>query len=127
MMPRLPVAFRRTGIRLLGVLSPPGTWASLTVGLPVPLVSGPDPDGVSAYRTCEARLGLGALYIPGIAVSTRPSQILDRRRPRSNGLIPVSPVLRPDPRSRSHETSARVHGYSPHASLLHACDSRTER
>jgi hypothetical protein len=91
-------------------------------GLTGPLASGPDPDGVSAYRTCEARLGLGALYIPGIAVSTRSSQFLDRRRPRSNGLIPVSPVLRPDPRSGSHETSARVHGYSPHASLLRACD-----
>ena len=96
-------------------------------GLTGPLVSGPDPDGVSAYRTCETRLGLGALYIPGIAVSTRPSQVLDRRRPRSNDLIPVSPVLRPDPRSGSHETSARVHGYSPHASLLRACDSRTGR
>jgi hypothetical protein len=34
MMSRLPVAFRRTGIRLLGILFPPGTWASLTVGLP---------------------------------------------------------------------------------------------
>ena len=65
-----------TGVRFLGILLPPGSWASLTVGLPV-LASGkpssvPDPDGFSMFRTRETRLGLGALYTPGTAVSTRP-------------------------------------------------------
>jgi hypothetical protein len=31
-----------------------------------------DPVGVSMFSTCETRLGLGALYTPGTAVSTRP-------------------------------------------------------
>jgi hypothetical protein len=32
----------------------------------------PDPDGVSMFRAHESQLGLGALYTPGTAVSTRP-------------------------------------------------------
>jgi hypothetical protein len=33
-MPRFPVALRRTGIRFLGILVPPGDWAFVTSGLP---------------------------------------------------------------------------------------------
>jgi hypothetical protein len=33
-MPRFPVALRRTGIRFLGILVPPGSWAFVASGLP---------------------------------------------------------------------------------------------
>jgi hypothetical protein len=33
-VPRFPVALRRTGIRFLGILVPPGSWAFVASGLP---------------------------------------------------------------------------------------------
>ena len=53
------------GLRFLGILSPPGNWAPLTVGLPGRHNGAPDPDGVSMFRTRETRLGPGALYTRG--------------------------------------------------------------
>ena len=44
------------GIRFLGILFPPGSSASLTVGLPAALHA-TDPDGVSTFRTHETRPG----------------------------------------------------------------------
>jgi hypothetical protein len=42
------------GVGFLVILCPPGGWALLTVGLPD---LGPDPDGVSVFRTHELRSG----------------------------------------------------------------------
>lgn len=65
-----------TGIRFLGILfharelgSP---YGRLTGTRPSEAGAIPDPDGFSMFRTRETRLGLGALYTPGTAVSTRP-------------------------------------------------------
>jgi hypothetical protein len=70
----------------------------------------PDPDGFSMFRTRETWLGLGALYTPGTAVSTRPRRIHDRRLPHRNGRIPVCPALLSDPDSYTDEASSRVSG-----------------
>ncbi len=54
------------------ILLPPGSWASLTVGLPTHHpTDGSDPDGVSTFRTHEQRPGGGALYTPGTTVLTQ--------------------------------------------------------
>jgi hypothetical protein len=93
---RFPVAFR-----------PPAfaSWASCSrqgVGPPLRLAyrpapgkpeSVPDPDGFSMFRTRETRLGLGALYTPGTAVSTRPRMLHDRRLPHHSGNVPICPAL----------------------------------
>ena len=109
-----------TGIRFLGILFPPGDWASLTVGLPACIGSHrspPDPDGVSTFHTRKTRLGLGALCIPGITVSTRssmcprpPPAASQRQRP-----CPPSTTTRPG-RFESRDISEGFRT-SPHASL----------
>jgi hypothetical protein len=97
MSPQVPVAFRRTGIRFLGILSRRG----------VPPLSR------SAYRTTTARTRrgfhvprtqdtteVGAPSTPRPAVSTRPAVLPSRRlpplpaaRPYHPGLHPVIPSL----------------------------------
>ena len=122
-----PVAFRPTGICFLGILFPPGKWAFLAVRLPIRHINGSDPVGVSVFHTRKIRLGLGVLYTPGTAVSTRPQCIYVRRLPPLNGSVPVCPAQPPDPDSLSHEASARIPGQSPHASLPLTCNPRTEQ
>jgi hypothetical protein len=99
-----------TGIRFLGILFPPGDWAFLTAGLPAHRIGALDPDGLSMFRTRETRLGLGALYTPGTAVSTRPRYVHDRRLPHRNGTVPARPALLAVPDGLHDEASARVSG-----------------
>lgn len=106
---------------------PPGNWAFLAVRLPIRHINGSDPVGVSVFHTRKIWLGLGVLYTPGAAVSTRPQCIYDRRLPLLNGSVPVCPAQLPDPDSLFHEASARIPGQSPHASLPLTCDPRTEQ
>ena len=54
MMSRVSCRLSATGIRLLDHPGPPGSWASLTVGLPG---RRPDLDGVVTFRTAETRPG----------------------------------------------------------------------
>src|ERR1035441_1356791 len=75
-----------TGVRFLGIL-----FRARELGFPYGRLTGPpegrpDPDGVSGYRTYEARLGPGAFSTPGTAVSTQPSPILGRPLPHFNGM-----------------------------------------
>src|ERR1019366_5487222 len=82
---RFPAAFR-----------PPAfaSWASCPareLGPPCgrltgPPESAPDPDGVSVFHTHEKRLGLGVLCTPETTVSTRSSDVLDRRLPHFSGM-----------------------------------------
>ena len=79
--------------------------------------SPPDPDGVSTFHTRKTRLGLGALCIPGITVSTRssmcprpPPAASQRQRP-----CPPSTTTRPG-RFESRDISEGFRT-SPHASL----------
>ena len=74
-----------TGVRFLGILFRARELGSPYGRLTGPPEGRPDPDGVSGYRTHEARLGPGAFCTPGTAVSTRPSAILGRRLPHYNG------------------------------------------
>jgi hypothetical protein len=92
-----PVAFRRTGIRFLGIRYPPGNWAFLTVGLPTHHHRRVGPCRGSMLHTRKTRLGLGALCAPGTTVSTRPQIFYDRRLPHHNGNVPTCPAQRSDP------------------------------
>jgi hypothetical protein len=116
------------GLRFLGILYPPGTWAFVTSGLPPPTNGVADPDGVSAFRTHETRLGLGAPCTPGTVVSTRPHSILGRHRPPSNGPAPCHPGFSDPPQDGQLTRHQRgFTGIHPMPSLPLACGPRTER
>ena len=87
----------------------------------------PDPDGVSVFHTHEKRLGLGVLCTPETTVSTRPSNVLDRRLPHCSGMS-LSPRYYYPPRgvtiTRHQQGFTVIH---PMPSLPFACDSQTER
>ena len=72
-----------TGIRFSVILFPPGSWALLTVGLPDP--SGPDPDGVTTFRTHELRPGWAPSVPRGRRCSSRPGRLPGRRLPLRSG------------------------------------------
>src|ERR1035438_2731649 len=123
---RFPAAFR-----------PPAfaSWASCPareLGPPCgrltgPPESAPDPDGVSVFHTHEKRLGLGVLCTPETTVSTRSSDVLDRRLPHFSGMS-LSPRYYHPPRgvtiTRHQQGFTVIH---PMPSLPFACDSQTER
>jgi len=67
-----PVAFRRTGIRLLGILSRRWASAPLTIGLPDPGHGSGPRRGFRVPRMRDAT-GVGAPYTPRPAVFTRPT------------------------------------------------------
>jgi hypothetical protein len=73
-----------TGIRFSVTLFPPGTWAFLTVGLPG-TTWGPDPDGVSAFHTCEIRPGRVPPLPRGRRCSSRPDAVPGWRLPLPSG------------------------------------------
>jgi hypothetical protein len=94
--PRVPVAFRRTGIRLLGIPSRRRSSAPLTIGLPKPSRPGPR-RGFHVSRIRDTT-GVGAPYTPRPVVFPRPT--LTARSPlaaSSNGqaLSPWYPSRRP--------------------------------
>lgn len=78
---RIPVAFRRTGIRFLDRPTPAGEWAFLAVGLPGHV---PDPDGVvgSAWSRSDR---VGALCTPGQRCSRSRLLVTSRRLPLRTG------------------------------------------
>ena len=87
----------------------------------------PDPDGVSVFHTHEKRLGLGVLCTPETTVSTRSSDVLDRRLPLCNGMSLSPRYYHPSRRvtiTRHQQGFTVIH---PMPSLPFACDSQTER
>jgi hypothetical protein len=123
---RFPVTFRLPAF---------ASWASCTrqglgPSLP-PAYRQPDgmadPDGVSAFRTHETRLGLGAPCTPRTVVSTRPCTILGRHLPPSNGrsLSPWRCEPSQDVQLTRHQRGFT--GIHPVPSLPLACGSRAER
>jgi hypothetical protein len=58
------------GFCFLIILCPPRNWALLTVGLPD---QGPDPDGVSTFRTLKTRPGRAPSIARGRWCSSRPT------------------------------------------------------
>ena len=124
---RFPVAFRPPAFASWASCTRPGLGPSLPPACRQPQRGVADPDGVSAFRTHETRLGLGAPYTPGTAVSTRPRTILGRRLPPSNGRS-----LSPRHREPSQDVQLTRHrrgftGIHPMPSLPLACGPRTER
>ena len=93
MLPRFPVAFRRTGIRFLGILFPPGIPPSLPPAYRQPVA--PDPDGVSTFRMRETATGVGAPSTPGPAVFTRPAKICPAAACRSSSGQALHPGVHP--------------------------------
>jgi hypothetical protein len=71
------------GVRFLAILFPPRSSAFLTVGLPAH--TGPDRDGVSAFRTHELRPGWVPSITRGQVVLTRPGRLPDRHLPLPSG------------------------------------------
>jgi hypothetical protein len=67
---RFPVAFRRTGIRLLSRPVPLRNSASLTVGLPTVATDGRTSTGFPRFPRVRPDRG-GCLLYPGAVVSTR--------------------------------------------------------
>ena len=99
------------GVGFMVILCPLGSWAFLTVGLPVPDL-GPDPNGVVTLRTHEMRPG----WVPSVPRGLRyPHGWRDSpaaaRRLSTAG--PYTPVLRPIAGAYSNEASPRVHRCSP--------------
>ena len=94
-MPRFPVALRRTGIRFLGILVPPGNWAFVASGLPGAPGGAPDPDGVSTFRMREQRPG----WVPPRPRGQRCSH---GRRRSVRPPLAVPPRPGPAPRCSSH-------------------------
>ena len=70
-MPWFPVAFRRTGIRLLSHPVPLRNSASLTVGLPTGTITGWTSTGFPRSPRVRPDRG-GCLLYPGAVVSSRP-------------------------------------------------------
>jgi len=72
MLPGFPVAFRRTGIRFLGILFPPRTSAPLAIGLPD--LTTRTRRGYHVPHNRDSA-GLGALFTPRPTVLPRPASI----------------------------------------------------
>ena len=111
-----PVAFRRTGIRLLGILSRRWVSAPLTIGLPRrPLVevTTRDPDEVSTFRACKHDRGGCPLYPEARGVPTigSGSPIAACRLHQRPG--PTTRIFVPSLRAFCDEASAGVHWRSP--------------
>ena len=89
----VPVSCRlsATGIRFLVILCPPGSWAFLTVGLPV-LLPGPALDGVATFRAHELRPGWVPSLPRGLRCPHGRQVIPGRRTPPCSG-----PSLYPRP------------------------------
>jgi hypothetical protein len=110
MSPRVPVAFRRTGIRFLGILSRRGVPPLLRSAY---RAEQPGPDGVSTFHAHETR--------PGWA----PPLPRGQRCPHDQLFFPVAacrhfqrpgPITRvfiPSSRACSDEASSGVHSRSP--------------
>ena len=123
----VPVSCRLSaaGVRFMVILCPLGSWAFLTVGLPV-LDLGPDPNGVATFRTYEMRPG----WVPSVPRGLRYPHgwqvFTTRRTPPFNGrsLYPGTTTHRRRlTLTRHHRGFTIVHP----SGLPLACDHRMER
>ena len=99
-----------TGVRFSVIRYPPGSWALLTVGLPNH--TGPDPDGVTAFRTHELRPGWAPSIPRGRRCSSRPVATTGRRPPLRSGQS-LHPAYVPSGRVSDNEASTRVQAIRP--------------
>jgi hypothetical protein len=99
-----------TGIRFSAILFPPRSWALLTVGLPN---LGPDPDGVTAFRTHELRPGRAPSTPRGQRCSPGLDGLPSRRLPHSQRPVLAPHPARPIGRGPLHEASTRVQAIRP--------------
>jgi hypothetical protein len=106
-----PVAFRRTGIRLLGHRSP-----AEDLGLPCGRLT--DPYRVGPQRGCHVAheqdtTGQDACFTPGTVVRTQPTVGLRPAPAASQRLVPTAPLLLPIGGGHFHEASTQVHAIRP--------------
>ena len=112
-MPRFPVALRRTGIRFLGILVPPGDWAFVTSGLPG-----------NAWRRPRTLTGFPRSACASSDRGGRPLDpeasgvhTADENSPaaacRSSTARPCTPVFIPSAGALGNEASTGVHSRSP--------------
>ena len=109
---RFPVAFRPPAFASWVILFPLGDSAFLTVGLPARATSGPDPVGVSTFRTHEIRPGWvpslprGGGVLPASAISPAGAC-------RFSTASPCTPLKHSTAGAGDYEASSRVHSRSP--------------
>jgi hypothetical protein len=114
-----------TGVRLLGVLFPPGDPAPLTVGLPAAPKGASGPWRGSTFHTHEVRPGRASSLPRGDGVPTTIGvSVVAACRLTTAG--PYHPVLLSDAGCQIDEASTRVQCRSPFRPSL-ACDTRSER
>ncbi len=124
-MPRLPVAFRQPGIRLLGHPLPPRSWACLAVGLPAAHLGGRTSTGFPRCTRMRCDRGGCPLY-PGTAVPKRP--VRDPRPPPAalQRQVPLPRCNFPPPRLRMTRHQRGFKQFT-HPVFPLACDPRVER
>jgi hypothetical protein len=121
-VPGFPSPFGIPALASWTVLRPPGSWASLAVGLPG---QSPDPDGVFTFRTVEIRPGWVLSEPRGGGVLRDWLLVTSRRLPFRNGQ-PCPQRRNPSPgvsMSRHHREFACTHP----SGLPLACGPRMER
>jgi hypothetical protein len=109
---QFPAAFRPPAFASRVIHCPLGTWASLTVGLPV-TATRPDPIGVNTFHTYEMRPGRVPPVSRGRRCSPGRQEIPGRRLPLHCGQ-PLHPAPTTHPARPTHnETSTEVHAIHP--------------
>ena len=111
-MSRFPVALRRTGIRFLGILVPPGNWAFVTSGLPAAPGGGRTLTGFPRSACTSSDRGGRPLDPEASGVPTT-GKDSPAAACRSSTARPCTPVFIPSPGALGNEASAGVHSRSP--------------
>jgi hypothetical protein len=108
--PRVPVAFRHAGIRLLGHRSP-----AAGLGLPHGRLTGPRAGPQRGCRVAHAQAATGqdASFTPGTVVRSRPATTLQPAPAAFQRPVPTALLLLPIGRGHFHEASPEVHSRSP--------------
>ena len=111
-MSRFPVALRRTGIRFLGILVPPGSWAFVASGLPERLAASRTLTGFPRSACASSDRGGRPLDPEASGVHTT-GENCPAAACRSSTARPCTPVLIPSAGALGNEASAGVHSRSP--------------
>jgi hypothetical protein len=112
-VPRFPVALRRTGIRFLGILAPPGNWAFVTSGLPGNARRRPRTLTGFPRSACASSDRGGRPLDPEASGVHTTGENSPAAACRSSTARPCTPVSVPSAGALGNEASAGVHSRSP--------------
>jgi hypothetical protein len=112
-VPRFPAALRRTGIRFLGILVPPGNWAFVTSGLPGSAWRRPRTLTGFPRSACASSDRGGRPLDPEASGVHTADEICPAAACRSSTARPCTPVFVPSAGALGNEASAGVHSRSP--------------